>query len=116
MIIEHLILTPLFFLVWIILYFAILICMTHDNFNWMSSSPEWVNVKRYRTKQYLNYIWNKRIIPVWTDRRDIQPAVISSLSLTFILFSWTLWWLRIVGIVIMILGLIYSIWRPKQYE
>ena len=55
---------------------AILAAMTIDNIFWISASPEYKDYKKYNFKEKMKYILFKRIIPVWTNWRDIVPACI----------------------------------------
>ena len=78
----------IFIAAWILNYILILACMTLDNFCWVRSSPEWSKVKSYSTREYISYLFFKRVAPVWTDFRDIIPAIISSLALTLVKSYW----------------------------
>ena len=55
---------------------AILGAMTIDNIFWISASPEYPQYKKYSLMEKIKYVVFKRIIPVWTNWRDITPAVI----------------------------------------
>ncbi len=77
----------IFPIMWLICFICIMIAMTIDNFFWISASPEYPRYKKYSLKQKLNYIWFKRVIPVWTAWRDLVPAVITSFLLTLVVRS-----------------------------
>jgi hypothetical protein len=50
--------------------------MTIDNLFWISASPEYNAFKRYSFIDKIKYVVFKRIITVWTNWRDIIPAII----------------------------------------
>lgn len=74
-----------FILTWIGLYWLIIISMSIDNLCWISSSPEFEEVKKKSMKDYLIYCFRDRIYAVIKDYRDIIPAILTSFCLTFIL-------------------------------
>jgi hypothetical protein len=55
---------------------AILSAMTIDNIFWISASPEYKDYKKYSLLEKTKYIIFKRVIPVWTNWRDLTPALI----------------------------------------
>ena len=69
---------------WIIFYVAVMFAMITDNLFWISSSPEYSQVKNYNLPTLFNYIWNNRIKSVLTNWRDICPAIITSFILTLL--------------------------------
>jgi hypothetical protein len=75
----------LFILTWIGLYCLVIIAMFTDNLCWISSSPEFNEVKKKSFKDYLIYCFRDRIFAVIKDTRDIIPAVLTSFCLTFAL-------------------------------
>ena len=77
-----------FIIAWLVCYIAVLIAMATDNFWWVSSSPEYKNVKKYSWKEYMMYLWEDRFIPVMTDYRDLIPAVYTSFGLALILVGY----------------------------
>ena len=106
----------LFIGMWIGTYLLILFTMTRDNFWWMPGSPEWKDyfkgegpVKLYKWRSYFEYVFKKRIVPVWTDHRDLIPAVISSLGLT--LFIHSFW---IAGAVTLFGFTAFELWYLKE--
>jgi len=71
-----------FIITWIGLYCLVVWTMFNDNICWISSSPEFPEVKKKRFKDYLIYCLRDRIFAVIKDYRDIIPAIFSSLALT----------------------------------
>lgn len=88
----------LFFIEWLGLTILILDCMSRDNMHWITSSPEWNKyhkgkgpVKNYLPMDYIGYIFKDRIVKVWTDMRDIFPAIVSGFAVVcFINKLWLL--------------------------
>ncbi len=90
-----------FLLAWFLMLIFILFLMSHDNFWWIRSSPEfWENrnvegkfgkwkgpIKEKSWSYYFNYLILYRLGEVFTDYRDLIPALTSSLALTFIIFG-----------------------------
>lgn len=74
-----------FLIFWFGMYCLIITAMFIDNLFWMSSSPEWNKVKKYSQKDYLIYCFRDRIWAVIKDKRDIIPAILTSLVLTITL-------------------------------
>jgi len=53
--------------------------MVLDNLFWIGASPEYYAYQKYPIREKLDYILNKRVIPVLTAWRDIIPAVVTGL-------------------------------------
>ena len=92
-----------FFINWLVCYVGILIAMSTDNFWWVSSSPEFHKVRKYSWKNYFNYLWKDRFIPVMTDYRDLIPAIYTSFGLALILSGLFYW-----GIFVLILSILIT--------
>lgn len=114
--------TWLFLLYWLVFYFLVLLVMSLDNINWIRSSEEWKYpfgihkeaISETRFKEYLKYVFLFRIKTVFTDVRDIIPAIISSFCLTLAFYNYF-----VSSIIVLIIGLLLSIigvryWRTKK--
>ena len=75
----------------------ILSCMSIDNICWMTSSPEWEEKRKSYWSYFKFFIW--RIWSVHKDYRDIIPALITALALTFIYNGLSGW-----GLIVIILA------------
>jgi hypothetical protein len=76
----------------------ILATMSIDNYFWITDSPEWKSIKKNFklvtikgfnipipiNKDGFSYIFFKRIVPVWSNWRDITPAIIGGGLLSII--------------------------------
>jgi hypothetical protein len=71
-----------FILTWIGLYCLVVTAMFCDNLVWISSSPEFPEVKKKNLKDYLIYCFKDRIWAVIKDYRDIIPGILTSFALT----------------------------------
>jgi len=76
-----------FIITWIVYYMAIMFAMCVDNIFWITASPEWPELKRSSLRTKINYVFDYRIKTVITNKRDIVPAIITSLILTIIFRS-----------------------------
>jgi len=114
-----------FILMWIGMYAVIITAMYHDNINWISSSPEFKNVRKLgffksngesvtlrsrKYKTYLDYVFRIRILGVLKDWRDITPGILSSFAITLGFF--TIWWLG--GIIL--IGFVFLAIIKSKYE
>jgi hypothetical protein len=98
-----------FIITWIFSYVLIMLSMVNDNITWIKSSPEYSEVILYRWKNYLKYVLNNRILAVLRDKRDVVPAVFSSLALALAI--------RLnyfIGFLALIFFVVFNIWRIKR--
>jgi hypothetical protein len=87
-----------FFLSWFLLHVLVILTMIHDNFWWVKTSPEYEQVKKKSFKNYIKYMIGYRAWAVIKDPKDEFPAIVSSLSLSLIIYG-NFW-----GLVVLFLG------------
>jgi len=102
----------MFLLTWLMWTVIILVAMTIDNFNWITSSPEWSKIRKRSYLGFLKYVWKDRVIPVWTDYRDIIPAIITGFMATLIWFGF--YWQAAVVFVIVLKINLKIIYKNKE--
>ena len=93
-----------FIIAWVGIYVLIYLVMALDNINWITSSPEYPIIKKYSWGLFLQWIITYRMKTVLIDRRDIYPAIVGSLAITFFLFK-----MFFLGVFLLFLGYLVSI-------